>query len=65
VFITHDGVLVNVAYKNCSDINSNTLTGYIKCGILTPVMKEITFIASVIQTDNTLWKVLYIFIRRQ
>jgi hypothetical protein len=43
-------VLVNVAYKDCSDIHSNPLTGYIKHGILALVMKEITFIVSVIET---------------
>jgi hypothetical protein len=57
-------VLVNATYKDCSDIDSNPLTGYIKHGILALVMKEITFIVSVTETYHAL-KVLYLFIGRQ
>jgi len=38
---------MNVAYQNFSDVDSKPLTGRIKQGIFTLVLKEITFIVGV------------------
>jgi len=63
VFITHDCVLMNVVYKNFSDMDSKPLTGCITHGIFTLVLKEIIFV--VISTYHTLWKVIFLFLQRQ
>ena len=42
----YDCVLMNVAYKNFSDMDSNPLKECIKPGILALVLTEITFIVS-------------------
>ena len=46
MFVTHDCVQMNVAYKNLSDMDSKPLTGFIKQGIFALDMTEITFIVS-------------------
>jgi len=50
MFITHDCVLMNVAYKNFSDMDSKPLTGCTKHGIFALVLKVITFIVTLIHT---------------
>ena len=46
MFITHDCVLMNVVYKNFSDMDSKPLTGCITHGNFTLVLKEIIFVVS-------------------
>jgi len=65
VFITHDRVLMNVAYNNFNDMDSKPLTGCIKHGIFVLVLIEITFILRVISTYHTVWKVIFLFLNRQ
>ena len=60
-----DCVLMNVAYKNFSDMCSKLLTGCIKHGISALVLTEITFTVSVISTYHTVWKVIFLFLKKQ
>jgi hypothetical protein len=56
---------MNVAHKNFSDKDSKPLTGCVQRGIFAPVLKDITFILSVISTYHTVWKVIFLFPNRQ
>jgi len=56
---------MNEVYTNFSDMDSKPLTGCIKQGIFALVPKEIIFIVSVFSTYHPLWKVLFLFLRRQ
>ena len=47
------------------DMDSETLTGYIKQGIFALILTEIVIIVSVISTYHTVWKVIFLSIRRQ
>jgi hypothetical protein len=46
VFINHDCVLMNMAHKNFSDMDSKPLTGCTKHGIFALVLKDIIFTVS-------------------
>ena len=63
MFIT-DCVVMNVAYKNFSDMCSKLLTGCIKHAIFALVLTEITFVVSVIST-YTVCKVIFLFLKKQ
>jgi len=56
---------MNMVYMNFSDMDSKRLTRCIKQGIFDLVPKEIIFIVSVLSTYQTLWKVLFLFLKRQ
>jgi len=62
VFITRDCVLMNVAYKNFSDMDSKPLTGCVQHGTFAVVLKD-TFIASVNSKYHTLWKDVFLFLK--
>ena len=65
MFITHDCVLMNVAYRNFRDMNSKHLTGCIKHGIFSLVLQKIMFIVSGISTHHTLCSILFLFLQTQ
>jgi len=56
---------MNEFYTNFSDMDSKPLTGCIRQGIFALVPKKIIFLVSVLSTYNTLWKVLFLFLKRQ
>jgi len=56
---------MNEVHTNFSDMDSKPLTGCIKQGIFAVVPKEIIFIVSVLSTSHTLYKVLFLFLKRQ
>jgi len=54
-----------VAHKNFSDKDSKPLTGCVQQGIFALVLKDITFILSIISTYRTVWKVIFLFLTTQ
>ena len=60
-----DCVVMNVAYKNFGDMYSKLQTGCIKQGIFALVLTEITFTVSVILAYHTVWKVIFLFLKKQ
>jgi hypothetical protein len=56
---------MNVAYKNCSDMDSEPLTECMKQGIFAHVLTEIIIIVGVISTYHTVWKVIFLFLKGQ
>jgi len=56
---------MNAVYMNYSDTDSKPPIGCIKQGIFALVPKDIIFIVSVLSTYHTLWKVPFLFLRRQ
>jgi len=56
---------MNVAHKNFSDKDSKPLTGYVQQEIFALVLKDTTFILSVISTYHTVWKVIFSFLTTQ
>ena len=55
---------MNEVYTNFSDMDSKPLTGCIKQGIFALVPKKIIFLLSVLSTYHTLWKDLFLFLKR-
>jgi hypothetical protein len=56
---------MNVVYMKFSDMDLKPLTGYIKQGIFALALKEIILITSALTTYHTLWKVLFLFLKRR
>jgi len=63
VFIIHDCVLMNVAYKNFTDKDSKPLTGCVQHGVCALVLKDIIFVS--FQHIILYGKLYFLFLKRQ
>jgi hypothetical protein len=63
VFISIDCVLMNVANRNFSDVDTKGLTGSITHGISAVVLQKIILTVSVIRTHHTLCNVPFLFLQ--